>query len=146
MRENFQHLHARAQFKADLVDESSQIDAENLNRHMQPFGVFARETAAAHVASGSASSSSVFVQAAPSPPPACRARSASPLAASSRPRSASPPEPEVAGPDDAGTCLQCFSCKKFHTDIPRGTVRAFANKVFLCSYVQRRCVRKRRVQ
>ena len=54
---------ARSQFKADMIDESSQLDAEAVSRSMQPFQLYTREGGAAVAASSSSASSSTV------PPP-----------------------------------------------------------------------------
>ena len=131
-----------------MLDQCVEVEAERAQRYKQPFHLIARKNSAAHTVSLSTASSSSAVSSPPPAPlthPVRRPRSPSPCV-SSRARSASPPEPEVAAEGDEGTVLLCFSCNKLHTDIPRRTVRAFAQKVVLCSYVGRRCARKRRVQ
>ena len=120
---------ARTQFKADMVEESGQLEVESSTRVMQPFQVFAREGGAAHAASSSSSSSQPFPP--PAPPP-CRP-SAPFTPPARRPRSPSPSFNHDAEHDvelDPESVLVCFKCEHIHMDIPKGTVRAFVNKFF----------------
>ena len=98
---------ARTEFKADMLDQFGELEAERAQRYMEPFQLFARETPAAHAVFLSTASSS---SAAPPPPPA-------PLLAFL----------PVRAEGDEGTVLLCFSQNKLHTNTPRGSVRAFAH-------------------
>ena len=61
---------ARAQFKAHMIEESSQLDAEITTRVMQDFQVYAREGGAAHATSSSSSSTQLSLPPAPLTSPA----------------------------------------------------------------------------
>ena len=70
---------ARTEFKANMVEESGQLDHESLARVMQLFQVYACESVAAHAALSSFSSASVPPPPVPLTPPARRPSSSSPV-------------------------------------------------------------------